>query len=585
VRRHGLYTAVLLLGAVLPAWDGRCAAQPLPAAPDPRPGQTIIAVSHSVPQAPAPVLPRETLPAVDLKVLPAVIGTSQRPPPAPSPSPPPPGMVTAEATAQGQSPPAAAGPVTGSQTATVCLETTTPATHNAGKALAYEIIVRNPGTTAVQGVRVQEELAAGVRCLHVEPPADARGNQLLWSLGELEAGGERRLQVEVQPPAEGEFQSTATVTFATTAARRTRVTRPQLALEKTGPATAVVGDKVPFTIKVSNTGTGPVAGVVVHDTLPPELQHPAGGEIEADVGTLGPGETKTIRLEPTAIKAGRIVNEAVATSEDGQRATARAEVQLLEAALVLRKTGPREALIGHELDHRLEVVNPGQVPATNVTLTDVLPEGLDFVSASDGGTYDAGKRECSWALGTLEPGQTRGVSIAIRARAPGEWLNQAVARADRGLEAKAGQSVEVGGAPGITLEVVDLDDPVELGSETTYEIRVVNQGGCSCQEVRVTADVPAGLQVLGAEGPTDHRIDGQRVVFEPLPKLAARADAVYRVKVKARQAGEWHFVAYMQTAHMQRPVMREESTMVYNDAETDRLPGTRPVKRSGEPSP
>src|SRR5262249_30175267 len=156
---------------------------------------------------------------------------------------------------QGQSPQAAPGPVTGSQTATVCLETTTPATHNAGKTLAYEIIVRNPGSTAVQGVRVQEELAAGVRCLHAEPAADARGNQLLWSVGELAAGGERRLRAEVQPPGEGEFQSAAPVTFATSAVRRTRVTRPQLALEKTGPATAVVGDKVPFTIKVSNTGT------------------------------------------------------------------------------------------------------------------------------------------------------------------------------------------------------------------------------------------------------------------------------------------------------------------------------------------
>jgi uncharacterized repeat protein (TIGR01451 family) len=337
---------------------------------------------------------------------------------------------------------------------------------------------------------------------------------------------------------------------------------------------------------VSNIGTGPVAGVVIHDTLPPELQHPEGTDIEADVGTLPPGETKTIKLEPTAVKAGRVVNEAIATSEDGQRATARAEVQLLEAALVLRKTGPREALIGHELDHRLEVVNPGQAPATNVVLTDVLPAGLDFVSASDGGVYDAASRQCSWALGTLEPGQTRTVNIGIRARAPGEWVNQAVARADRGLEAKAGQSVQVDGAPGITLEVVDLDDPVELGADTTYEIRVVNQGGCACQEVRITADVPAALQPLSADGPTDHRIDGQRVVFEPLAKLASRADAVYRVKVKARQAGEWHFTAYLQTAHMDRPVVREESTMVYNDAETDRLPGTQPVKRPlGPPRP
>jgi uncharacterized repeat protein (TIGR01451 family) len=335
---------------------------------------------------------------------------------------------------------------------------------------------------------------------------------------------------------------------------------------------------------VSNTGTGPLTGVVIHDTLPAELQHPGGTEIKADVGDLAPGETKPIKLEPTAIKAGRVVNEVVVTSADGQRATAQAVVNLVQAALLLRKTGPQQALLGYELDHRLEVVNLGQAPAVNVLLTDMLPAGLDFIAASDGGSYDAAKRQCEWSLGTLGPGQTRAVTISIRARAPGNQVNQAVVRADHVPEATAGQSVQVNGAPGITLEVVDLDDPVELGSETTYEIRVVNQGGCFCEGVRITAELPEGLQPVSAEGPVDHRIDGQRVLFEPMPKLAARADAVYRVKAKAKQPGEWHFAAYLQTAHMQRPVLKEESTTVYNDAETDHLPGTKPGRRSLVPT-
>jgi uncharacterized repeat protein (TIGR01451 family) len=618
LRRRSFNLAVLLLGAVLVGWTVRAAAQawqpetaaPPPAPVRPAPGQTVIAVSHRIVDPAPPVRPVAPAPGIELLRPPPVIGSSQQPPPSlasppalqtptpvpdappPAPQAPPAVSPTAPTPVPPSVPPpvlppaAASGPTASSVTATLTVETTATPTHNVGKPFQYEIIVRNTGPAPVHGVRVQEELSAGVRCLAVEPQADARGNQLHWSIGELEANGERHLKITVQPPSEGEFQSSPTATFSMAAAQRTRVTRPQLAVEKVGPETAQVGDKVPFVIKVRNTGTGSLPGVKIHDTLPAELQHPEGSEIEADVGSVAAGETKEIKLEPTAMTPGRVVNEVLATSADGQRATARATVNLVQAALLLRKTGPREALIGYELDHRLEVVNLGQGPATNVLLTDVLPAGLDFISASDGGAYDGDKRRCEWSLGTLGPGQTRAVTISIRARAPGNWVNQAVVRADRVPEATAGQSVQVDGAPGITLEVVDLDDPVEVGTETTYEIRVVNQGGCACDAVRVTAELPAGLQPTSAEGPADHRIEGQRVVFEPMLKLAARADAVYRVKAKARLPGEWHFAVYLQTAHMQRPVLKEESTTVYNDAETDHLPGTKQGKRSlGPPKP
>jgi uncharacterized repeat protein (TIGR01451 family) len=37
---------------------------------------------------------------------------------------------------------------------------------------------------------------------------------------------------------------------------------------------------------------------------------------------------------------------------------------------------------------------------------------------------------------------------------------------------------------------VDLDDPVEVGRETVYEIRVVNRGNAACINVQIVATVP-----------------------------------------------------------------------------------------------
>src|SRR5262249_44779702 len=161
---------------------------------------------------------------------------------------------------------------------------------------------------------------------------------------------------------------------------------------------------------------------------------------------------------------------------------------------------------------------------------------------SDGGVYAAPGRTVDWALGSLGPGQSRAVTIKVLAHKPGDWANQALARADWGLEAKAAAPVHVEGVPGLLLAVADLDDPVEVGAETTYEIRVLNQGSGACSQVQIRAVVPDGMAVVGTE-PAAHGVQGQEVVFDPVAKLAGRADVVFRVKVRAKAAGDWRFKA------------------------------------------
>jgi hypothetical protein len=75
------------------------------------------------------------------------------------------------------------------------------------------------------------------------------------------------------------------------------------------------------------------------------------------------------------------------------------------------------------------------------------------------------------------------------------------------------------------------------------------------------------MQFLGARGAAgvQYKVEGQEVVFEPLPKLAPRADAIYRVKVKGLQAGDLRFRARMKADGLTEPVLKEESTRVYGD--------------------
>src|SRR5207247_8419519 len=135
-------------------------------------------------------------------------------------------------------------------------------------------------------------------------------------------------------------------------------------------------------------------------------------------------------------------------------------------------------------------------------------------------------RTITWRLAALPPGGRHRLGYRVKGVTVGDQVERTVARADRGSEVRTESTFTVEGIPALLLEVVDLEDPIEVGGELTYEVRVVNQGSCPCTNIQITATVPEGLQPQEATGPSAHRVQGAQVVFEPLPKLATKADVV-----------------------------------------------------------
>jgi uncharacterized repeat protein (TIGR01451 family) len=453
----------------------------------------------------------------------------------------------------------------GAQSPVVYLEKIGPATVPLGKPMAYEVVARNAGSVAVFNVHVEDELPSGARFVGSTPTPDVQGEHLLWNLGMLEPGAERRIKIEMMPSAEGELVSRATATFSASSAVATRVTRPQLTVSVTGPQRAMVGEPAAFLIQVANVGTGPATNVVVHDNLPSGLWHEQGQHIDADIGTLAPGESKTLNLQATAVKVGPQSNEAVVTADEGIRAAAQAPLSITEAMLALHVNAPHRRYLNREAEFIVEVSNPGSAPAQNVRVMDVLPEGLEFVSASDDAVYEAATRKLTWKLGTLASGDKRKYSLKTFAKGPGDLSSHALARADRGLEAKSEATVHVEGIPALVLDISVQDDPIEVGKETTYEIRVRNQGTAAAIGSQIAAAVPLGMAARDAAGPTAGVIQGQQVVFEPLPKLAPGGNVIYRVRAVGQQPGDLRFKVQLTAEHLSQPMHEERSTRVYGD--------------------
>jgi uncharacterized repeat protein (TIGR01451 family) len=212
--------------------------------------------------------------------------------------------------------------------AVVFVEVAEPTSVALGEPLHYELVVRNTGGAAAGRVQVEDPLPSGARLLAADPAAEQRAGSLIWELGTLEAGAERRLKVDLQHVGIVGTQQAPRVAYTAAAGLRTQVTRPAFMVALLGPPTAAPGAAISFQIQLSNDGTVPIRHIVLHDQLPPGLTSPGGYSIEAEVGDLAPGQSRTIRLDIVASQVGRFVNEIVAVADDGIRGTSRCALEV-----------------------------------------------------------------------------------------------------------------------------------------------------------------------------------------------------------------------------------------------------------------
>ena len=127
------------------------------------------------------------------------------------------------------------------------------------------------------------------------------------------------------------------------------------------------------------------------------------------------------------------------------------------------------------------------------------------------------------------------------------------------------ETVRVEGLSALFFEVVDVEDPVEVGQDTAYEIRVLNQGTKVARNIIVAALLPDDLKPLSTEGPTQGTIQGNQVVFQPLPRLAPKADTTFTVRAQGVHPGDQRVQIQIQSDDLKTPVTKEESTRVYAD--------------------
>ena len=276
-------------------------------------------------------------------------------------------------------------------------------------------------------------------------------------------------------------------------------------LEHTGPKQVLVGEPVRFAIKLSNPGSGAATSVVIQEDVPPGLSHSSGTKLEYEVGRIEPGQTRQLELTLQAAQPGQVQNTLMARADAGLLVKNTIDIEVVAPKLQVGLEGPSKRYLDRQATFTVSVANPGTAPAHEVELVAQLPTGLKFVSTNNSGYYDQSRHAVVWSLQQLPAGEMGKAQFTALPTEMGEQRVHAEGKAQMGLESTQDLNLTVEGISALLFSVADQMDPIEVGGQTVYEVKVTNQGSKAATNVSLAAMVPEGMQAVSAG--TDGRAD------------------------------------------------------------------------------
>lgn len=452
----------------------------------------------------------------------------------------------------------------GVQTPSIVIHKRAPAEVKVGRPATFVVQVRNVGSAEALGVQVHDRIPAGMELIEATPTPIRTGDLLTWDLGAMPIGDERSITMQLVAREEGELGSVARVTFEAAASVRTRSTRPELKIIQRAPQKVLIGQQLEIELEISNIGTGEATGVILQADVPQGLDHPRGRQLDNALGSLRPGETRREILRLRAVQPGTIRNVVHLVAEDAQEVTDSVDVEVVSPSLNVQLAGPSRRFLERQATYVVNIENNGSAPATNVEVIAYLDRGFTFVSTENNGHYDSNRHAVLWSIVNLPPGDAGSVPLTLLPVEEGDQAIRLEAVADLETRAQSESTVSVQSQAELSFSIADTADPIELGSETTYEIRVKNSGSRNDTNVQVRMIVPPGIDLLQSDA--EVQTDGRGgLTFAPHQNLAAGGEMVYRVRVKGTQPNT-HIIKAIVTSDQARvPVTKEESTMVYED--------------------
>ena len=329
----------------------------------------------------------------------------------------------------------------------------------AGGTVDFTLTVSNPMGSSITVSQITDVLPAGFSynsnqpggtlSPSTSPTANATGT-ITWGfspVATLNAGASATLIFRANVASvPGTYSNTATATTSfgtlTSDPVQLSVGTPRLTISKT-PSTfsTTPGSTVTYTISYSNDSPANTTDVTITDTLPTGLTYVSTSctgactytsgtkTISWTIGSLASGEgPNSVTFQATVDNpyTGAATNQNTATIKSPQTtdasSTASVYVDLPRPLLTLKKTASVSLVApGNNVTFTLNYANSGNATSTNTVVSDPLPSGFTFVSATGSPTSApsvGGNGTVTWTIGTLAAGASGSVTVTAMASNP-----------------------------------------------------------------------------------------------------------------------------------------------------------------------
>lgn len=445
------------------------------------------------------------------------------------------------------------------------IEKIAPPNATLNQPMVYTIVIRNVGDSAANSVVVEDQIPMGTKLSGTIPRAILEGKKLKWQLGTIKPGDVKEIQVKVVPVAEGQVGSVATVNFTAEVASRTTIASPKISLKLTATPQVRVNETVTLNFVVTNNGSVDAHRVVLRNLIPENLKLPdvAERDLEYDMGTIPAGKSQTVPLPLTAVRPGKVTNRAVITVDGASAAEQQVEINVIGQIVGLSRHGQTNWFVGRPVEFENRLTNNSLNPTNNTIVTESLPGTVEFVSASEGGRFDAKNRTVTWHVPHLDPNQTLSLKVKVVPKSIGNHAGSVQVSENSRKGASTDYQFRAIGSSDLKVEFSEKAEAYSKGEQFTTRMVIRNKGSGAASNVAVRLTLPAELQFVNVRGPASHTTSGREIIFEPIREIGGQGNVHFDLTLKAIGSGDSKLQVELQSDQFKKPLTHEEALVIF----------------------
>ena len=384
----------------------------------------------------------------------------------------------------------------------------------------FKIVVHNTGETDLSDVRVREVIPDGLVYKSFVDDENVWSHSLvdgkhIWTLNDiLKVNQSSEFYIIFNTVREGNFTNVVVAdsneTDNVTNKSNITVLKPDFTVEKIAlNETVTLNSQTIFEIVVHNTGENILNNVTVREIIPDGLVYDSfvdeglwthslidGEHIWTLNGALEIDEYVGFYVIFNTTRVGEFTNAVVVSTNETGNKTVNNTTRVLKPELRVEKISLNPIVtLSNQVIFEIAVYNTGEVDLDDVTVKEIIPEGLIYDSYHDTSlwTYSLIDGEHVWTLnGILKVGQLSVIYITFNTTREGNFTNVVVVNSNETGNITNNTTVKVL-KPDFVIEKIAINPIVALNSQSTFEIVVHNTGKTKLSNIAVREVIPDGL--------------------------------------------------------------------------------------------